>query len=172
MIGGYVPVNPLNPQVVAAAQFAVDQLNALNLSPCYTKYTYTRVLKAYQQPVNGFNFKLEIEVATMKTGAACTNRFSDGVYSIRGVVVYQSFSGTRSLTAPTSPSAIQYVKENKAIGKVCSEPNSACFSNGFCAASGKCVRRLATGSPCDLSTGFDPCVLQSYCINGVCTFVQ
>jgi hypothetical protein len=173
-VGGYVPVNPLNEQVVAAAQFAVDKLNTLKLASCYNKYTYTRVLKASQQVVNGINFQLEIEVSTAKAGSGCTTRASDGPYIIRGVVVYQSFSGDRSITTPATDSDIQFFKAKQSVGKPCSEArgSTGCLSSAHCLTSGKCAARIRTGSSCDLSTGRDPCLIGSYCMSGKCTLVQ
>jgi hypothetical protein len=167
--GGYVPVNPLDAQAVTAGQYAVDQMNVLNESPCYMKYTYVRVLKAYRQLVNGLNFALEVEVNTSMTGS-CHIRYSDGLYILRDIVVYQSFGGVRSLTFPKTKENIRYVKEKRQIGDFCIEPDYGCVSDAVCllltdSSQTQCVARYPKGFDCEFSRTDDVCEIQCYCRN-------
>ena len=179
--GGASPVNPLDPKVVSVAQFAVDQINALDQSPCYLSYSYIRVLKSYHQLVNGLNFGLEIEVNTSMTGT-CHIHSSDGFYILRGVFVHENFEGVNHLKYPSTREEIHFSKERQQVGEICSEPDHGCMSDAVClpASTGstqtRCVSRFTQGSACELSHKDDVCEIEYYCrasgnAKRQCTFV-
>jgi hypothetical protein len=112
----------------------VDEINLLSKSSCYTKYVYSRVLKSYRQLVMGLNFLLEIEVpfflihyffsptqnsqkVNTTISGMCQLRYSEGLVSLREVLVYQNFLGTfKKLQKPKTKEEIHWVKEKQQIG--------------------------------------------------------